>query len=355
MQKTLIILLNIIFLFITCNPVQPVLEEPDLTKGVFIINEGNFTANNGEISFYNTETKELINNLYSSRNEGKALGDVVQSFGFNDDYGFIVVNNSKKIEVVSLKTFKQQTTITGIDYPRYWLTVSPKKGYITNGINPGVVYVVNTETFEISDTIIVGKQPENMLLYNEKVFVANGAWGHDNTVSTIDTQTDKLIETVTVADGATDLIVDKNGDIRVLCQGKVTYDENWNIIDETESKIVTLDSENFLIKSEIIIGQTGDNFNPARLATNSTGEILYFIEKEGIYSINVNSEPESNLIISGDFYGLDINPENGNIYIFSSEGFAGAGKMFIYDKNTFNLITEKTVGIGPNGAVFKQD
>ncbi len=348
-----IFILNIIFLLACDNSSEHILEKTNLTEGVFIVNEGNYTGNNGEISFYNKATGELVNNLFSINNSGNVLGDVVQSFGIADKYGFIVVNNSKKIEVVLMETFERQTTISGINYPRYWLTVGKKKAYLTNQSEQGLVYVINTEKFEIMDTITVGNQPENMVTINGKVFVANGAWGHDNTVSIIDIQTDKVIETVEVGEGTTDLIVDKNDNIQVLCQGKVIYDENWNIVSETESKIVTLNSEDFSTEHEKIIGQIGDNFNPTRLAVSNTGETLFFIEKNGVYSIDINFNKKSDLIISGDFYGLELEPENGNIYVFASNGFSGASKMFIYDKDNYKLITERTVGIGANGAVFR--
>ena len=57
-------------------------------------------------------------------------------------------------------------------------------------------------------------------------------------------------------------------------------------------------------------------------------------------------------IISGNFYGLEIDPETSNIYAFSSNGFQGNGSFSIYDSLGNLLRSEIETGIGPNGAVF---
>ena len=50
----------------------------------------------------------------------RPLGDMVQSFSVADDKGFIVVNNSQKVEVVLLNTFKSSGCIRGILSPVFY-------------------------------------------------------------------------------------------------------------------------------------------------------------------------------------------------------------------------------------------
>ncbi|MCK7531000.1 MAG: hypothetical protein MZV63_08135 [Marinilabiliales bacterium] len=48
-------------------------------SGYFLLNEGNYLAGNGSLSFYSTETKEIYNELFRTENE-RALGDIPPSW-----------------------------------------------------------------------------------------------------------------------------------------------------------------------------------------------------------------------------------------------------------------------------------
>ena len=101
--------------------------------GLYIVNEGNFMSNNGSISYYNPDSAKMVNKVFQSVNK-MLLGDVVQSFGVADDLGFIVVNNSQKVEVVDMETFLSVGTITGTDYPRNFIKISKSKDTLQMGL-----------------------------------------------------------------------------------------------------------------------------------------------------------------------------------------------------------------------------
>src|SRR4051812_27111387 len=104
-----ILWLVIITVLASCHKDQaPLIPE---SKGVYIMNEGNFNFGNGEVSFYDPGTNEVSNSLFHTAN-GYSLGDVVQSMYIKDSLAFIVVNNSQKIEVVKIPSFKQVRAIT---------------------------------------------------------------------------------------------------------------------------------------------------------------------------------------------------------------------------------------------------
>src|SRR5512145_1972668 len=129
---------------------------PGYTQGVFIVNEGSMTNNNGSISYYHPEKNLLVNNLFESAN-GRPLGDVVQSFSVvSDTLGYIVVNNSGKIEVVSLSNFLVKSAPILIHYPRYLVQVSRNKAFVSSGEAQGYLYAIDLTTNAITDTITMG-------------------------------------------------------------------------------------------------------------------------------------------------------------------------------------------------------
>jgi hypothetical protein len=134
----------------------------------------------------------------------------------------------------------------------------------------------------------------------------------------------------------------------------VVYDWNppYAVLSETDSKIVKLNTSTNTVESPIIIGQQGDYFNPQKLTICNNRTTLYYIESDGIYRLDIdNLSPTDEPFISGKFYGLDVNPNNGDLYILSAGDFTSNGKLSIYNPNGI-LVNEFETGIGPNNTTF---
>ena len=69
---------------------------PEVGHGLFITNEGNFQYGNATLSFYDTQTRKIDNEVFFRANDQK-LGDVAQSMTMYGGLGWIVVNNSHVI------------------------------------------------------------------------------------------------------------------------------------------------------------------------------------------------------------------------------------------------------------------
>ena len=68
MQKALS-LISLALLFTSCvKEINPVIDGIDKTylsgQGVFVINEGNFRAGNGSLSFFSYDSVKLYNNIF---------------------------------------------------------------------------------------------------------------------------------------------------------------------------------------------------------------------------------------------------------------------------------------------------
>jgi hypothetical protein len=288
------ILFTGLVIFYSCDKENPATEEDAGFKhGAFIVNEGAFGNSNGSVSYFDTDSSILINHVFEAAN-GRPLGDVVQSFAIAGDKGFIVVNNSQKMEVVDLKTFASIGVIEGLEYPRFFLPVDDKKGYLTDGNFIGRVYVVNIETLKIVDTIPVGAGPEKLIRYENTVIVANsGGWGNDSTLTVIDMATDKVRSTWVVGMNPADLALDKDNQLWVLCKGKVVWGADWTISEETTSALVAVDPANGQIRKEAGIGTVGDYYWPQRLSINKNKDRIHYLEAGGIHFISTAAIPVS--------------------------------------------------------------
>jgi len=352
MKRMWFVLLVAVILPAACTKENPAPNKYD--DGVWIINEGVFSGNNASVSFYDPTEGKVTGEVFLKENL-RPLGDVLQSMHIFRGKGYLVVNNSQKVEVVDIRTFRSLHTITGVDYPRHFLGVDENKGYLTDGKYQGRVYVVDLETNEITAQIPAGSGPEALVKAGDKVFVANsGGWGYDSTLTVIDAVSDEVVQTVWVGDQPVDLTLDAGGYVWALCQGKVVWTPDFSTIAyETPSRLVRVDPATYEVMS-LGIGSTGDYFNPKRLALDASGNILYFEEAGGVYALDLSTlEIPAGPLIPLHPYGLEVDPDNGEIYVLTSGGGDQPGSLHRFLPNG-EEIQSLAVGFFPNGAVFPE-
>lgn len=318
---------------------------------VLIVNEGNFQRSNADVSvFSKTSQSVLYKSAFSAANK-RDLGDVAQSMTQQGTNLYVVVNNSNKLEVVSLPNFKAVATVTDLKLPRYFAAVSADKGYLTetvtyNGAN-GQVSVLDLRTNTIVKTIAVGVQPEQLAISNARLYVVNGG---GNTVTVINTATDEVEGTITVGDSPNSVTVDAGGNVWVLSGGKVAYNADYSV-DYTRTTKGSL--------ARIVPGQltatirevASNQSSPSRLTINGAKNQLYYTYRGGVYTLGIGDVTlPATPLIQRSFYGLGIDPQDNTIY-GGIGSFTAADKVIRY-RSTGVAIDSFTVGIGPNGFVF---
>lgn len=320
--------------------------------GIFITNEGAMGNSNGSITYIDPDSLNVTQHLFDAVN-GRPLGDVVQSFTIAGSKGFIVVNNSQKVEVVEMESFKSIGTINGLEYPRFLVAADSTKGYLSDGNFGGRIYVIDLQQIRITDTIPCGSGPENMVITDDRLIVCNsGGFGNDSTLTVIDIQTDQVISTWQTWHNPVNLALDKSGRLWVLCKGKVEWNLDWTIKSETPSKILIMDPKNGSILDSAIIGAVGDFFWPVHVGISGDGSTVYFIESDGLYSMDVYGQtPVPGMLIPGNFYGFGINPDSGEILVLVSPSFTTSGWLVRYTPAGLYL-DQFGVGIGPNQVII---
>lgn len=339
----------IIFLFLigACSeePVETIFFDLDTENGIFISCEGNFMYGNGSLSFYNTETKKVTNQLFYARNNAP-LGDVVQSLSILGERLFIVVNNSGKIYIADAETAEYLGSVTGLTSPRYVHFISDEKAYVSDLYSTEMT-VINPSTFEITGKIdLEGHTSEQMVQVGKYVF--GSAWSDDEYVLIIDTETDELIHKIKVPYQPKDLKVDKNGKIWVLSEGSYEDSEEQG----RTAALTRIDPQTFTVEQ---IYRFEPHRNPARLEMNSSADSLYFLN-DGVWKMSIDSRflPDSMLIPSNEklFYNLSVNPENDEIYVTDAIDYTQNAMVYRYSEKA-ELIDSFRVGINPSDFLFR--
>lgn len=303
------------------------------TSGVYIVNEGNFNWGNATISFYDPKSKSVVQQVFKKANQ-RPLGDVAQSMRIVGDKAFIVVNNSRKIEVVDQNTLKGISHITGFNSPRYYLQIDSEKAYVSE-LYKDKIYVVNPTTGKHIKEITVKGWTEEMLLHEHKVYVQNV---RNKSIEVINATTDQLIKTISLKDEPVGIVKDQLGKIYSLTKNELIVIEN-NASGETIKKYPMPEMS-----------------KPARLRIDSKNERLYFLSS-GVRFISLkNTAYQPQLLIAlenKNFYGLGIDPSNGDVYVANAKDYVQTGVIEHYTKGG-KLQHQFEAGVIPQNMIFKQ-
>lgn len=308
------------------------------TKEVLISCEGNFGWGNASLTLYNTDGKTNVNNVFSAIN-GYSLGDVSQSMQEIDGDLFVVVNNSGKIEILDTTTYLVKSTITGLTSPRYIEKVAENKAYVTDLFSDNIS-IVDLQSNVVSGTVAVGGWTENIVSSNEKVFVSRA---DTNWVFVINSATDIIEDTIFLSKNPSGIVLDNNNDVWTLCSGGSS---------ELAALYQINTGDNTIIGSMVF---PNNSDSPSRLSINSNGDKLFYLDG-GIYQMSItdNNLPVVPLIENAGavFYGFGVDPHNEDIYVADALDYVQAGIVHRYDDNG-NSIDQFSVGIIPQAFWFK--
>ena len=323
----------------------------------YVLNEGN---SNGSVTMIN-RNDEVTNNYFSSANSSVALGQYPQSMAINDEYAFVVVTTASGagyVEVVTASDFVHYATIDGLSYPRE-IAFANGKAYVSNGNGADAnyskqnneVYVIDLKTMNKTGQIAVGAGPEKMIVSGDKLYVANsGGWSNDdNTVSVIDVDTDKVVETVTVKSCPKDLVVDANGNVWVYCGGAPDY-SNYPNVTYVNAGISKINTSSSAVTSYDLSNLTTTGIK--NIAISKDEKTVYYMS-DAVYAMNITDTAlPTTKFIDTTFYGMDVNPVNGNLWLCESTGATTPGKVHVYSPQA-DKIKDFTVGGAPNSTVFR--
>lgn len=327
--------------FSACDPPIDTKEVTDLPIGndaVMFVNEGNYTYGNASISYYNPLNGSFYEDIYQTQN-GRPLGDVAQSMVGIGSYGYIVVNNSNKIEVVDLLDFKNVASITGLTSPRYILPLGDGRAYVSD-IYGDELTIINTNTNTIIGNITLPGWTEQMVLTNSSAYVAN----YDSMrVEVIDPATHTKTTHIPVDGHPMEMVLDAQGQVWVMGQKEGS----------DAAALTRINPTNNTAELTLNFPHTA---SPSHLVADATGANLYYISNEGVYSLasTATSLPTAPIIAknSRNYYAIGIAPDNQQLFAADALDFNQRSDVYIFNLATLTEQDTLKGGIITGGFYF---
>lgn len=316
---------------------------PERIEGFFLVNEGNMGSNKCTIDHFDARTGGYQRNIFPERNPGvvKELGDVGNDIAIHDDRLYVVVNCSNLVEVMNVHTAEHIGSVT-IPNCRY-IVFDGDRAYVSSyagpvqidpEARPGKVVEIDTRTLTITREVVVGYQPEEMVITGGRLYVANSGGyrypNYDRTISVVDLESFEVVNTIDVAINLHRMELDRFGRIYVSSRGDYYG---------TGSDIYVVD-----VATERVIGRLG-------LAASEMcidDDRLYVISTEWSYTSNSNEvsyaiyDTAEERILSRSFitdgtekqialpYGLAVNPETKEIYVCDATNYVTPGYLYCF-------------------------
>lgn len=311
-------------------------------KGLYILNEGNMNMNKASLDYLNYLTGDYERNIYNQTNPEvtKGLGDVGNDIGIYGSKVYVVVNVSNKVEVLDVHTGKRITLID-IANCRY-VTFHNGKAYVSAYLGVvgdpkapnGAVDEIDTTTLQITRKVTVGRQPEEMAIVGEKLYVANSGGytpsNYERTVSVVDLASFTELKRIDVAINLDRVKADKYGDIYVTSRG-----DYYNI----PSKLFVIDTQTDQVKKTF-------DFGVSNLWIDDDTAYMYSYQFSYISGKNTTSYSMINVkdetVIAGKFitdgteanikvpYGIAVNPITKEVFVTDAKDYITPGTLYCF-------------------------
>lgn len=312
-------------------------EPQPQTVGYYILNRGNFNANNATISYYDLAAGKLTSNYYQSVN-GKGLGsDAEQMFMYGSKI-YVSVTSSNRLVVLDrqgkeIKEFTPKNSAGETMNPRCF-TALDGKVYVSYYYGSSVA-VLDTTSLELEKEISLGmatttdkdgnevkssRYPEQLAAANGKIYVALSEYGKGKTVGVIDPVTAKLEKEIEVIINPCNLAASSKGDVYVVSMGD--YGDIKNTVQRIDASdnvtVIGNGSKMSLVNDKLYVmyaqwGAPAPSFMKYDALTGA-------VESQNLITDGTTlANPNS----------IDVDPLTGKIYI-SNAAYGETGTMYVF-------------------------
>ena len=347
--------------------------KPEKTEviGMYILNEGNMGSNKCTLDYLdlsaNDSTIHYYRNIYAERNpnEVKELGDVGNDIQIYGSRLWLVINCSNKVEVCRASDAVKigKVNIPNCRYVTFdggYAYVSSYVGPVSAGSNAprGMVYKVDTLTLQKVDSVVVGYQPEEMVAYRGKLYVANSGGynfpNYDSTISQVDLATMCEERQINVAVNLHHLRLDRHGQLWVTSRGDY-YDKPSNLFwlsPDDNSQMQMMGQMDVEVSDMCLVGDSlyfyGVGFNELTQQNTRSFGIVNVCHHQ-VVSRSLSDAPQLQSMRMP--YGIIVHPQTRDFYLMDAKNYVSSGELLHFNADgTFDY--KVRTGDIPAHAVF---
>ena len=325
--------------------VDTLISAKNETKGLYVLYEGIFALKPSTLSYFDIENRQLLPRY----NFGVHATDMLW-------YGsklYIVMGLSGDVAIfdpLSVKSIKRvrYKNIVYDGVPHDYVAAYKNNIFISS--SEGKVAVIDTASLEISNYIELGTIPQQMVVFDGKLFVSNsnkpGSY-FDSTISVIGLKTLKEERKITIGTNPNAIASDGKGNIFV----------SYGTGDPSGSQGI--------VKVNTLSGEMNQVVDTAAGIVRYFNDKLFFtggyLNNQSVKVLEINNinKGSSEFITDGTFitrpYALNVDESNGDVYIGDAENEITGATIYCFDKfgkKKFRFYDPS--GIKPNTFVFYQ-
>lgn len=333
-------------------------------RGFYLLNEGNMGSNKCTLDYYDALTGNYHRNIYGEANPDVVheLGDMGNDLQVYDGKLWAVINQSNLVEVMDAATARHITQLS-IPNCRH-ITFHDRYAYVSSFAGPvdidptsqlGYVARIDIDRMTIVDTCVVGYQPEELVVHDDHLYVANSGGyrypNYDRTVSVIDLSTFTVTDTIDVAFNLHSLQVDPQGYIWVSSLGDYyTISPKTYVVDPTTRRVC--DSLDIVNSSMAMAGDSlyiyGAEWSYAANGWVITYHLVDTRTREVIADHFITDDTEQQIVMP---YAVAVNPTTRELYITDAGDFIAPGKVYCFTPEG-QLQWKATTGNTPSRIAF---
>ena len=309
-------------------------------KGFYVLNEGNMGANKATIDYFTYQGSNYLRNIYAERNPTvvKELGDVGNDIATYKNRLYIVVNGSNKVEVLDAAT---TVRIGQVDIANCRnIAFDGNSAYVSSFVGGtgenGSVVRFDINSLEITGTASVGLQPEEIVIADGYLYVANSgqfqAPNYDKTISVVNLSTFQQESSITVDVNLHHLRKDAEGNLWVSSRGNY-YDIPSNLYKHTREGANKYSAPKALNVpcTNLVISGTKLYYYATVYDANWNATQQYGIVNTSTATVEpgsfITDGTETSIMAP---YALAVQPYNGDIFITDARNYVSSGQVRCY-------------------------
>lgn len=332
---------DVIFIPETVPVTDPVYSD---ISGFYLLNEGNMGSNKATLDYFDYATGQYRRNIFADVNPDvpKEMGDVGNDLQIYGSRMYAVINCSNKIEVMDAATARRigQIDIPNVRYVRFL----DGYAYATSYAGPvqisptyeqlGYVAKIDTATMQVVDKCIVGFQPDQLEILDNKIYVANSGGymvpNYEKTVSVIDIDTFSVTGSIPIAINLHHIKADSKGRLWITSRGDY-YDQDAALYCYDTRKGRLVKKLDVPVSSMDLVGDKLYVVSTQWSYVTMSNQVTY-----GIIDINTMEKVTDNFITDGTEnkiklpYMVKVDPLTREIYVSDARNYVNPGYLHCY-------------------------